>query len=122
MRDRKLPVHTVGIGSPEGIKDIEVVKVDAPRTAEEDFPVEIWATIRRKGYGPREVTLRLRDENRVVKTFNVNLNKERPTRRVKIKFIPRNPGTQKYVVEIPAEADEAVSPKQHQEVPVKSRT
>ena len=108
MRDRKVPVHTVGIGSPEGIKDIEVVKVDAPRTAEEDFPVEIWATIHRKGYGPREVTLRLRDENRVVKTFNVNLNKERPTRRVKIKFIPRNPGTQKYVVEIPAETDEAV--------------
>ena len=108
MRDRKVPVHTVGIGSLEGIKDIEVVKVDAPRTAEEDFPVEIWATIRRKGYGPREVTLRLRDENRVVKTFNVNLNKERPTRRIRIKFIPRNPGTQKYVVEIPAETDEAV--------------
>ncbi len=108
MRDRKVPVHTVGIGSPEGIKDIEVVKVDAPRTAEEDFPVEIWATIRRKGYGSREVTLRLRDENRVVKTFNVNLNEERPTRRVRIKFIPRNPGTQKYVVEIPAETDEAV--------------
>ena len=108
MRDRKVPVHTVGIGSPEGIKDIEVVKVDAPRTAEEDFPVEIWATIRRKGYDPREVTVRLRDENRVVKTFNINLNKERPIRRVRITFIPRNPGTQKYVVEIPAEADEAV--------------
>ena len=108
MRDRKVPVHTVGIGSPEGIKDIEVLKVDAPRTAEEDFPVDIWATIRRKGYGPREVTLRLRDENRVVKTFNVNLNEERPTRRVRIKFTPRNPGTQKYIVEIPAETDEAV--------------
>ena len=108
MRDRKVPVHTVGIGSPEGIKDIEVVKVDAPRTAEEDFPVEIWATVQRKGYGPREITLRLRDENRVVKTFNVNLNKERPTRRIRIKFIPRNPGTQKYMVEIPAEDDEAV--------------
>ena len=108
MRDRKVPVHTVGIGSPEGIKDIEVVKVDAPRTAEEDFPVEIWATIRRTGYAPREVTVRLRDENRVVKTFNINLNEERPTRRVRIKFIPRNPGTQKYVVEVPAETDEAV--------------
>ena len=108
MRDRRVPVHTVGIGSPEGIKDIEVVKVDAPRTAEEDFPVDIWATIRRKGYGAREVTLRLRDENRVVKTFNVNLNEERLTRRVRIKFIPRNPGTQKYMVEVPAETDEAV--------------
>ena len=108
MRDRKIPVHTVGIGSPEGIKDIEVVKVDAPRTAEEDFPVEIWATIRRKGYGPREVTVRLRDQNRVVKTFNINLNEERPTRRVRIGFTPRNAGTRKYVVEIPVETGEVV--------------
>lgn len=108
MRERKVPVHTVGIGSPEGIRDIEVVKVDAPRTAEEDFPVEIWATVRRKGYGSREVTLRLRDENRVVKTFNINLNEERSTRRIRIKFIPRNPGTQRYVVEVPVEPGEAV--------------
>ncbi len=108
MRDRKVPVHTVGIGSPDGIKDIEVVKVDAPRRAEEDFPVEIWATIRRKGYGPREVTVRLRDENRVVRTFNINLKEERSVRRVQIKFIPRNPGTQKYIVEVPPETDEAV--------------
>ena len=47
-------------------------------------------------------------KNRVVKAFNVNLNKERPTRRVRIKFIPRNPGTQKYMVEIPVETGEAV--------------
>ena len=39
VRERKAPIHTVGIGSETGISDIELVKVDVPRTAEEDYPV-----------------------------------------------------------------------------------
>ncbi len=108
MRERKIPVHTVGVGSAEGIDDIEIVKIDVPRTAEEDFPVEIWVTVSWKGYDQRAVTLRLKDKNRVVKMLTVNLDKDHPTRRVPIKFIPRNPGTQKYVVEISPETDEAI--------------
>jgi len=108
LRDRKLPVHTVGVGSAKGIKDLELVKIDAPRTAEEDFPVEIWATVSRKGYDKRTVTMQLTDENRVIKTLPVELDKDHPTRRIPIKFIPRSPGTQKYVVQIQAEADEVI--------------
>jgi uncharacterized membrane protein len=108
MRDRKVPVHTVGIGSEKGLKDLEIVKIDAPRRAEEDFPVDIWVTIRRTGYDPRTVTISLKDKNRVLKQQTVDLDKEHPTRRVSIKFIPRNPGTQKYVLEIPPEAEEAI--------------
>ncbi|MCH8291318.1 hypothetical protein IH992_09485 [Candidatus Poribacteria bacterium] len=108
MRDRKLPVHTVGIGSAEEMIDLEVVKIDAPRTAEEDFPVEIWVTVRRKGYRQRTVEVRLKNQNRTVRTLQVELDKNHPTRRVPIKFIPRNPGTQKYEVQIQTEVEEAI--------------
>ncbi len=108
MRDRKIPIHTVGVGLTEEITDIEIVKIDVPRMAEEDSPVEIWTTVKRKGYGERTVNLHLTDENRVVKMLRVNLDKSHLTRRVPIKFIPQNPGTQKYVVHIPAEPDEAI--------------
>ena len=108
MRDRKLPVHTVGIGSETGMSDLEVVKIDAPRTAEEDFPVEIWVTVRRKGYDKRTVEVQLQDEDRTVKRVMVELDKDHPTQRVPIKFVPRNPGTQKYQVQIEAEPDEAI--------------
>ena len=37
IRERKLPVHTVGIGSAAGNPDLEIVKVDIPRTAEGRF-------------------------------------------------------------------------------------
>ena len=108
MRDRKLPVHTVGIGSAEEMTDLEVVKIDAPRTAEEDFPVEVWVTVRRKGYRQRTVEVRLKSQNRTVRTLQVELDKNHPNRRVPIKFIPRNPGTQKYEVQIQTEVDEAI--------------
>jgi uncharacterized membrane protein len=108
MRDRKLPVHTVGIGSAEGMADLELMKIDAPRDAEEDFPVEVWATLRRKGYDERTVEVRLTHENRTVKTVEVKLDKNHPTRRVPIKFTPRDPGTQKYEIHIQAADDEAI--------------
>lgn len=108
MRDRKIPIHTVGVGLTEEITDIEIVKIDVPRMAEEDSPVEIWTTVKRKGYDGQTVNMHLIDENRVVKMLRVNLDKSHPTRRVPIKFIPRNPGTRKYVVHIPAKPDEAI--------------
>ena len=108
MRDRKIPVHTVGVGSAEGVKDIELVKIDAPRTAEEDFPVQVWATVRCTGYDKRTVELQLTNENRFVKGLTVNFDRDQQTRRVPIKFIPRTPGTQKYIVQIPADLDEAI--------------
>ena len=55
-RERKVPIHTVGIGDEEGIPDIELVKVDVPRTAEEDFPVEITATVKRTGNAQKKAT------------------------------------------------------------------
>jgi hypothetical protein len=88
--------------------DLEVVKIDAPRSAEEDFPVEIWATVRRRGYDKRTVEVQLTEENRTVKRVTVELDKDHPTQRVPIKFVPRNPGTQKYQVQIEAEPDEAI--------------
>ena len=109
MRDRKLPIHTVGIGNPENFQDLEISRVDAPRVAEEDFPVDIWVTVTRKGYEEKQTTIRLVDKNRVIKSKVIHLDKTHPTLRIPIKFIPRNPGTQKFIVEIPTEKDEAIS-------------
>lgn len=105
-RERKVPIHTVGIGSKEGIPDIELVKVDVPRTAEEDFPVEIYATVKRSANQQKKATIQLIEDGRILHTLPLTLNNE--TVRVPIKFIPRQPGTQKYEVQVLSEADEAI--------------
>lgn len=117
-RERKLPIHTVGIGSEAGTDDLELVKVDVPRTAEEDFPVEMWATVKRRGYKGKKVNLQLTNNGRILTSLPVDMDKVEPrgtsketrTVRVPIKFTPRQPGTQRYGVHVllDTNADEAV--------------
>lgn len=106
VRERKAPIHTVGIGSEKGVPDIELVKVDTPRTAEEDFPVEISATLRRTGNAQKKATIQLIENGRILQTLPMSLKND--TVRVPLKFTPRQPGTQKYEVHVLPEADEAI--------------
>lgn len=113
IRERKLPIHTVGIGAEEGNPDLEIVKVDVPRTAEEDFPVEMWVSLKRKGFNGKKVNVQLTSNGRIIKTESVDLDEGTSwmpqlggtdttsvpkTGRVSIKFTPREAGTQKFEV------------------------
>ena len=123
IRERKLPIHTIGAGSEKGNPDLDIVKLDVPRTAEEDFPVEIWATLRRKGFSGKKVNLQLTSEGRILKTESVDLDERSSwipqiggtdvtsdvkTKRVSLKFTPRQAGTQKFEVHAALEETEAV--------------
>lgn len=120
IRERKLPIHTVGIGSEAGNQDLEIVKVDTPRTAEEDFPVEMWVTLKRKGFTGKKVNVRLTSNGRILKTASVDMDKDTSwtdqlrvtdnasdtkTERVLLRFTPRQAGTQRF--EVHAELGEA---------------
>ncbi len=107
-RERKLPIHTVGIGSEEDTADFELVKVDVPRHAEEDFPVELSATVKRVGYKGKEVNVQLKKSGRVLREVTVDMDKGKPektskdtkTVRVPIRWTPLQPGTQRYEVHV----------------------
>ena len=120
IREQKLPIHTVGIGSEAGNQDLEIVKVDTPRTAEEDFPVEMWVTLKRKGFKGKNVNVRLTSDGRVLKTESVDMDKDTSwmnqlrvtddtsdtkTERMLLRFTPRQAGTQRF--EVHAELGEA---------------
>ena len=123
MRERKLPIHTVGIGSATGNPDLEILKLDVPRTAEEDFPVEIWATVKRRGFNGKKVNLQLTSNGRILKTEPVDMDEgtswlpqlggtdttvDVTTKRVSLKFTPRQAGTQKFEVHASLKEMEAV--------------
>ena len=123
IREQKLPIHTVGVGSEEGNPDLEIVKLDVPRTAEEDFPVEIWATVKRKGFNGKKVSLQLTSNGRILKTESVDMDEgiswipqlggtdttsDVTTKRAALKFTPRQAGTQKFEVHASLEETEAV--------------
>ena len=105
-RERKVPIHTVGIGDEEGIPDIELVKVDVPRTAEEDFPVEITATVKRTGNAQKKATIQLIENGWILESYPITLKND--VARVPFKFTPRHPGTIKYEVQVLPETDEPI--------------
>ena len=122
IREQKLPIHTVGIGSEAGNPDLEIVKVDVPRTAEEDFPVEMWVTLKRKGFSGKKVNVQLTSDGRILKTESVDMDKgtswmgqlrvtedpfDTKTERVLLRFTPQQAGTQRF--EAHAELGEAES-------------
>jgi len=123
IRERKLPIHTVGIGAEAGNPDLELVKVDIPTTAEEDFPVEMWLTLKRKGFQGKKVNVQLISDGRILKTESVDMDKESAwmrqlrvtddasdtkTERVLLRFIPREAGTQRFEVHTELGETEAV--------------
>ena len=123
IRERKLPIHTVGIGSEVGNADLEIIKVDIPRTAEEDFPVEMWVTLKRKGFNGKKVNLQLMSNRRILKTESIDMDKETSwmrqlrvtddpsdtkTERVLLRFTPRQAGTQRFEVHAELGETEAV--------------
>ena len=123
IRERKLPIHTVGIGAEEGNPDLEIVKVDVPRTAEEDFPVEMWVSLKREGFTGKKVNVQLTSNGRILKTESVDLDEGTSwmsqlggtdatsapkTGRVLLKFTPREAGTQKFEVHAELGETEAV--------------
>ena len=120
IRERKLPIHTVGIGSETGNSDLEIVKVDIPRTAEEDFPVEMWVTLKRKGFNGKKVNVQLTSNGRILKTESIDMDKDNAwipqlrvtadpsdtkTERMLLKFTPQQAGTQRF--DVHAELGEA---------------
>ncbi len=122
IREQKLPIHTVGIGSEAGNPDLEIVKVDVPRSAEEDFPVEMWVTLKRKGFNGKKVNVQLTSNGRILKTESVDMDKgtswmgqlrvtedpsDTKTERVSLRFTPQQAGTQRF--EVHAELGEVES-------------
>ena len=113
IREQKLPIHTVGIGAEVGNPDLEIVKVDIPRTAEEDFPVEMWVTLKRKGFKGKKVNVQLTSNGQILKTESVDMDKDTSwmgqfrgtddpsdtkTERTLLRFTPRQAGTQRFEV------------------------
>ncbi len=115
-RERKLPIHTVGIGSEKDAADFELVKVDAPRNAEEDFQVELSATVKRLGYNGKKAHVQLTRNGRILRKVTVDMDKaefvgaskDTKTVRVPIKWTPLQSGTQRYEVHVLPEAGETV--------------
>ena len=73
MKAEKLPVYTVGVGSPQLLRDIQIDRVSTPRTVLKDASLLVDVVITQAGYAGRIVTVDVEDEGRIVGSEQVQL-------------------------------------------------
>jgi uncharacterized membrane protein len=73
MKAQKLPVFTVGVGSEQLPRDVQIDRVTTPRSVLKDASLFVDVNVRNTGYGGRTVTVDVEDEGRIVGSEKVQL-------------------------------------------------
>src|SRR5580704_16070701 len=76
IRQRQIPVHTVGFGKEKVDRDIEISEVTLPSRTLADARLAADVTFRNFGYAGQKVKLSVRDSGKVVATQEVKLKAE----------------------------------------------
>ena len=89
LQAQKVPVYTVGLGRERFTRDIEVSRVEAPRSVLEGSSLIVDVTISQRGFDGETVRLDVEDDGRIVSSREVELSAEATT--VRIHFTGRRP-------------------------------
>ena len=68
LKARSIPVFTVGVGQDRFAKDIQVTRVETPRTALKGTALVVDVVVSQTGYAGQTVPLTVEDDGRIVST------------------------------------------------------
>ena len=100
LQARRVPLHVIGLGSPNPPKDYEVVRVFSPRAVRRNTEVEIWATVRHTDFhDPFDLTVTRGDLTLKTELVTPGAGDE-DVKRVRVAFTPDFEGAATYKVSI----------------------
>lgn len=90
-----VPVHAVGIGRERFSRDIELRRVEAPRTVIEGSSISVDLSVAHSGFGGETVRLTVEDAGQIVHVTDIELPRDADTftKRVHFKVIEPGPRT-----------------------------
>ncbi len=86
LHARGIPVYPVGIGSPEFSRDVEVLRVNAPRKVLKDAMVEADVSLRATGYAGQRTRLVVRQRDRVLQSQEITLGSDGEVKTYRVLF------------------------------------
>ena len=101
-----VPIHTIGIGSSDLVKDMAVTEVDANPFAYTDQSTPIQITIRNSGFDRMSIPVVLQQGESVIARENVEIPASPSETSVTLDFTPTEIGRQKLDVVIPRQSEE----------------
>ncbi len=108
LRDATIPVFAVGVGSEEFSRDIEVVRVEAPREVLQGSSVGADVVVRQRGFDDEMVQLFVEDDGRILSTIDVVLPGAGESTVVRTRFLAEDAGPRLLTFRIAAAEGEMV--------------
>lgn len=108
LRSRGVPVYTVGIGSPRFQKDVEVARIEVPRTVLKNSTVLVNVVIVQRGLGGQRLPVVVEDSGRIVGSATATMPKDGEALQVRIRVPATETGARLLRVHVPVQEGEMV--------------
>ena len=109
MKAEKLPVFTVGVGSTELTKDIQIDRVSVPRSVLKGASLLVDAVVTHAGYSGQTIRVDVEDDGRIVGSEEVRLPADDSPITVRVRATAEDPGPRVFRFRVAPQADEVVT-------------
>ena len=116
-----LPVFTVGVGQETLARDIQIGRVQTPRTALKGTSLLVDAIITQTGYAGQTVALDVEDGGRIVGSQPVRLPADGDPISVRVKFTATEPGPRIFRLKVAPQTGEVVTQNNQRDVQIDIR-
>ncbi|MDA1183378.1 MAG: glutamine amidotransferase [Acidobacteria bacterium] len=109
LKAQQLPVYTVGVGSPQLPRDIQIDRVNTPRVALKDASLLVDVTVTQTGYAGRTITIYVEDEGRIVGSEELQLPADGRPATVQVRAAASEAGPRLFTFRVAPLADEMIT-------------
>ncbi len=104
----RVKIYTVGIGDTLNLPDLLITDVKYNKIVYQNQPTEMQVHIMSPGIKDQQVTLRLKQDNRVIKAKKIDINSEQGISVATLDIVPEKTGLTQYQLEIQSLPVEAI--------------
>src|SRR6185436_1590495 len=109
LKARTIPVFPVGVGADRFARDIQITRVETPRSTLKGTSLAVDVVISQTGYAGQRVALRVEDEGRIVNSQDVTLPSDGQSTTVRVNFTATDAGARLYKFKVEPKPDEQVT-------------
>ena len=109
LKARSIPVFPIGVGRERFDRDIQISRVETPRSTLKGTTLAVDVVISHTGYSGATVPLQVEEDGRIVSSQEVKLPADGESATVRVTFTTADAGARQFRFRVPAQAEEQVA-------------
>lgn len=109
LKARSIPVFPIGVGQEHFARDVQITRVETPRSTLKGTSLAVDVVISQTGYAGATVPLVVEDNGRMVSSQNITLPSDGQSTTVRVNFTATDAGPRLFTFKIAPQTDEQVT-------------